>query len=125
MKYAHTYQINKNAFPSFWEKEHFQVALKRLDTSRMSPIDKALYENMLMRAKTVADKNQQILEAEKAKVADALKKEAVKNALLGGKLTIEDIALYNSVSIEFVKQTKKNLAISQKRKAKKNSNDEK
>lgn len=121
MKYAHTYDVNKGGFPQFWEKEHFQVALKRLDTSRMSPVDRALYENMLMRAKTVSDKNQQILEEERAKVTEMLKREAVKKLLLNGLLTIEQIAEVQDVSLDFVKRIKKNLAISQKRKSKKDN----
>lgn len=125
MKYAHTYDVTQGFFPKFWEKEHFQVALNRLDTSRMSSIDKALYENMLMRAKIVADKNQQILEEERTKVIETLKREAVKKLLLTELLTIEQIAEVQDTSVDFVKQVKKNLSISQKRKVKKAINQDK
>lgn len=120
MKYAHTYDVNKGGFPQFWEKEHFQVALKRLDTSRMSPVDRALYENMLMRAKTVAENQDKVLKEQTEKAVNEKVKKAVQNALTIGMGTPEQIASVLEVSIDFVKQVKKNLAISQRRKAKKN-----
>lgn len=120
MKYAHTFDVTKSVFPLFWEKEHFQVCLHRLDTSRMSSLDKALYENMQLRAKTVAEaEDKKIKEAEEKAVENA-KKEAVKNALLKGKLTMEEIAEMLLVPIEFVKKVKRNILVSQKRKTMKN-----
>jgi predicted transposase/invertase (TIGR01784 family) len=119
MKYAHTYDVSKNEFPLFWKKDYFQVALKRLDTSQMSSVDMALLENSIMRSKIVEDSNQQkIKEAEEKAVNEKVRK-SVQNAILEGKLTVEEIAEYNDISINFVKQIKKNLLISQKRKANK------
>jgi predicted transposase/invertase (TIGR01784 family) len=125
MKYAHTFDATKNVFPPFWEKEHFQVSLKRLNTSLMSPVDKALYENMLMRAKTIAEnEDKKVKEAEERGAIQKTKK-TIQNALLKGKFTIEDIAEMQEVSIEFVKQVKRNMLASQKRRAKKDTDSNK
>ena len=124
MKYAHRFNVNKDTFPPFWAKAHYEVALKRLNTSRMSPLDIALYENMLMRAKTVAESQDQKTKEEAEKAVKEKVKKAVQNALIMGIGTIEQIAKMQEVSIDFVKQVKKNWMISQKRKAKKNSNEQ-
>lgn len=124
MKYAHTYDVTKNEFPAFWGKDYFQAALKRLDTSRMSSVDMALLENSLMRNKTVEDSNQQKIKEAEEKAIENTKRELVKKAIERGKLSLEEIAEDNEVSIEFVKQLKKNLAISQRRKAKKGAKKE-
>ena len=119
MKYAHTFDTSKHVLPPFWEKEHFEAALNRLDTSKMSAIDKALFENMMMRVRTVAEHNQQNIKEAEEKAVENAKRETVKKALIGGKLTLEEIADYNDVSLDFVKQIKKNLAAAEKRKIKK------
>jgi hypothetical protein len=124
MKYAHTFDITKDDFPPFWDKDYYKIALKRLDSSRMSPLDRALLENTLMRIKTVADKNLQILEETKAKATETTKKEAIKKLLLMKLGTEAQIAEAQDVSIDFVKQVKKNLLTAQKRKAKKTKTDD-
>ena len=116
MKYAHTFIPLKQDFPPFWGKEHFKVPLMRLDTSRMSPVDKALLENTLMRIKTVEDSTSAKIEQEKLKAVESTKKEAVKKLLTMGLGTAEQIAEAQGVSLEFVMQVKKNLTIAQKRK---------
>ncbi len=120
MKYAHTFIPLKQDFPPFWEKEHFKVPLMRLDTSRMSPVDKALLENTLMRIKTVEDSTSAKIEQEKLKAVESTKKEAVKKLLTMGLGTAEQIAEVQGISLEFVIQVKKNLAIAQKRKTQNN-----
>jgi exosome complex RNA-binding protein Rrp42 (RNase PH superfamily) len=122
MKYAHTFDSVKDVFPQFWEKEHFQVALKRLNTAKMSPVDRALFENTLMRIKTVADAHQEEIKiaSEKAAVQaiENTKIATIQKSLLGGKLSIEEIADYNNVAVDIVKKIKKNMQLAEKRKAK-------
>lgn len=125
MKYAHTFDATKNVFPPFWEKEHFQVSLKRLNTSLMSPVDKALYENMLMRAKTVAEAEDKKAKEIEQKAIENTKRESVKKILLRGKASLEEIAEDLEVSVEFVKQIKQKLLVAQKRKDKKNNETDK
>ncbi len=113
MKYAETFNPAKDKYPPFWEKEFIKGALKRLDTSRMSPIEAAAYENWLLREKIVENKKEQTLAAErkKAKREGKIegKIEAVKKLLLRGKATIEEITEDIDVSIDFVKQIQDSL----------------
>ena len=138
MKYAHKFDPLKNTAPAFWDKDYFKVALQRLDTSKMSALDVALYENALLRAKTEADKAQQVMEEKvnkaveekvtqakklfkeeiKNEVQNELKTEAIKKQLLRGKLTIEEIAEDMEVNVDFVKSVEKSLKVVQKQKAK-------
>jgi hypothetical protein len=122
MKYAHKFDPLKNTPPSFWEKDFFKVALQRLDTSKMSPLDVALYENALVRVKAEAEKAQQVLneKVNKAKneIVNDLKTEAVKKMLARGKVTIEEIAEDLEVSMDFIKSIEKSLKIREKRKNK-------
>jgi hypothetical protein len=105
MKYAHQFDPFKSPQPKFWDKDFFKVALQRLDTSKMSPMEVAAYENALMRVHTVANKQQQIIEEalNKAKV------EGIKKMLLRGKATIEEIAEDMDATIAFVKEIQKSL----------------
>jgi hypothetical protein len=128
MKYAHKFDPLKNTAPAFWDKDYFKVALQRLDTSKMSALDVALYENALLRAKTEADKAQQVMEEKitqakklfkeeiKNEVQNELKTEAIKKQLSRGKLTIEEIAEDMEVSVDFVKSVEKSLKVVEKRK---------
>jgi predicted transposase/invertase (TIGR01784 family) len=125
MKYAHQFDPFKSKQPQFWEKEFFQVALHRLDTSKMSPMEVAAYENALMRVHTVANKQQQIVEEAlnkgeiKGKIEGEIKgkiegkiegkTEGIKKMLLRGKLTIQEIAEDMDVTIEFVKEIQQSL----------------
>jgi predicted hydrocarbon binding protein len=63
MKYAHKYDPAKDTLPPFWHKDFFKLALERLDTSRMSSLDIALYENALIRHRTVEQHNDKKLKA--------------------------------------------------------------
>jgi predicted transposase/invertase (TIGR01784 family) len=128
MKYAHKFDPMKDVLPPFWEKDFYQVPLKRLDTSKMSPLEAAAYENALMRHKVVVDHHEEKLkkavqeavqeETEKAKHD---KKEAIKRLLLRNKSTLEEIAEDMKVSIDFVKQVQLFLANSDKSEPKKHS----
>ncbi len=113
MKYAHKFNPDKDTFPPFWEKDFFQVALKRLDTSKMSPLDAALYENALVRHNIVMDHYEEKAEkaAEKAtKIAtEKTKTEAIKKLLALGLLSIEQIAEVQDITEDFVKKVQESL----------------
>jgi hypothetical protein len=137
MKYAHKFDPMKDVLPPFWKKDFYQVPLKRLDTSKMSPLEAAAYENALMRHKVVVDHHEQELKkavaeavekavseaVEKAveTTAEGLKKETVKKGLLMGLGTIPQIAEMLGVSVDFVKQVQLSLENSDKPKPKKRS----
>ena len=126
MKYAHKFNPDKDTLPPFWEKDFFQVALKRLDTSKMSPMDAALYENALVRHNIVMDHYEEKAEkaAEKAakKAAEKTKMEAIKKGLKMGLLTNEQIAEMQEVSLDFIKKVQESL--NKPKKNKKNKYDE-
>jgi predicted transposase/invertase (TIGR01784 family) len=122
MKYAHKFDPTKDTLPPFWHKDFFKVALERLDTSKMSAMDVALYQNALMRVRTVAlhreEEMKQATEKAAEKAAEKAKTEAIEKLLLRGKATLEEIAEDINVPLEFVKTVEKNLKAEQKRKAK-------
>ncbi len=118
MKYAHQFDPFKSPLPKFWEKDFFKVALQRLDTSKMSPMEVAAYENALMRVQTVANKQQQILEEtlNKGKLEGELetKTQAIKKGLQMGIFTTQQLAELQGVSIDFVENIQKSLAMPEK-----------
>lgn len=131
MKYAHSFNPkDKKKHPPFWENEFYQMALNRLDLSRMSPIEISLYESSLIRDIVVQEKinkdiqtavdaalklkEQEIQSKEqeiqsKEQEIQRLKTETVKKQLLRGKLTVEEIAEDVGVPIDFVLGIQKNL----------------
>jgi predicted transposase/invertase (TIGR01784 family) len=107
MKYAHKFKEGESV--PFWSNDYYKSALDSLNTSSMSPIDKALYASSLVRAQVV--ENKQKKDIEKA-VEDTKEKtifKSVEKALLIGRLTNEDIAELNDVSVDFVKKIKQKL----------------
>jgi hypothetical protein len=114
MKYVHKFDPIRDTLPNFWDKDFFKIALQRLDTSKMSPMEVAAYENQLMRVKTVANKTQQMLEEERNKEGVKAKTDAIKKGLLIGILTPEQIADMQDVTIAFVKQVEKSLTAPEK-----------
>jgi ribosomal protein S5 len=114
MKKAHTIDISNAAIiPPFWKKEWLHSILGELNLSTMSPQSRALFNISVARVMAINDefereqkKAQKRGEKEGAKQA---KIEAIEKALKAGKLTIEEIAAYNSVSVNFVLQIKANL----------------
>jgi predicted transposase/invertase (TIGR01784 family) len=81
MKYAHKFDPFKNQLPDFWDKDFFKIALQRLDTSKMDPLEVAAYENNLMRIRTVAQHNdKKIKEAVQEAVQIALEQAAKEKA---------------------------------------------
>ncbi len=134
MKYAHQFDPIKNPSPKFWEKDFFKIALQRLDTSKMSPMEVAAYENQIMRVQTVANKQQQVIEEARnkgknegkiegkleGKIEGKLegKIEGIKKILLRGKATIEEIADDMDVTIDFVKKIQNSIHTPEKKNAK-------
>ncbi len=89
-------------FPAFWTEEWLETAIKELDIRAMSPEKRMIYE-MTIAANAVAVDNEQ-------KKIETVKTQAVKKALNRGKLTIEEIAEDNEVSVDFVIDIQQGLA---------------
>ncbi len=118
MKYAHKFDPIKNTAPTFWEKDYFKIPLQRLDTSKMSPLEVALYENAILRAQTEANKVLKDMNEKVTKAIDTSKTESIKKGLAMKVLTIEQIAEMQDVSVDFVKTIQKSLSVIEKRKNK-------
>lgn len=81
-------------YPQFWDEEWLNVAIQELDKKAMTPEQRLGYE-MAISANALAIKNEN-------KKITTIKIEAVTNALKRGKLSIEEIAEDNNVSIDFI-----------------------
>lgn len=96
-------------FPQFWNEEWLEAAIKELDTRAMTPEKRMAYEMTLSaNALAVENENRKIQEAELR-----VKTETVTKALRGAKLTIEEIAEYSGVSVDFVLEIQRGLAQNQ------------
>lgn len=85
-------------YPQFWDEEWLNVAIQELDKKAMTPEQRLGYEMAISaNALVVKNENKKIQKAE-----ETLKIEAVKKALKRAKLSIEEIAEDNDVSIDFV-----------------------
>ena len=97
----------------FQDENYFEIAMSRVNTSKMTPLEIALYENSIMRDKVVADHNKKAFDKAKKKgiegIQKYLKTESVKKALFMGVFSIEHIAEVLEVPIKFVKQVEKSL----------------
>ncbi|MEZ0538078.1 hypothetical protein [Fibrella arboris] len=94
-------------YPAFWNEEWLRRAIEELDTRRMTPEERAYFAR-------VTAANAEAVKAEKQKIQEAeaaLKAEAVTNALKRGKLTIDEIAEDNAVSVAFVLDIQRRLSI--------------
>ncbi|AQG79216.1 Rpn family recombination-promoting nuclease/putative transposase [Spirosoma montaniterrae] len=89
-------------FPAFWNEEWLQVAIQELDKRALTPEQRLSYE-MTISANALAVKNEQ-------RKIQKIKTKAVARALNRGKLTIEEIAEDNDVSVDFVLQVQQELA---------------
>lgn len=89
-------------FPKFWSEEWLKKAISEVDLRNMTAEQKLAYE-MAISANALAVKNEtkKIKEAEERKEIE-VKTETIKQMLLSGQLTLEDIAKYSSTSIAFV-----------------------
>jgi membrane-associated HD superfamily phosphohydrolase len=119
MKYAH--RINPkdaNQIPPFFSEEWLAEAVKKLDTSKMSPDQLAMYHITMVRARTILDyeekkrnedrqkMRQEVKEEVKQEVKEEVKqevKEEVKQEVLMEQQAQTIIKLYKKgVSIDFI-----------------------
>jgi hypothetical protein len=104
MKTIHTV-TQPTQFPKFWNEEWLKIAIDELDRRKMTPDERASFEILVAR-------NAEAVKAESRKIKEAL---ALKNietiikALKRGKLSIEEIAEDNGVTVDFVIDLQKKL----------------
>jgi predicted transposase/invertase (TIGR01784 family) len=97
MKNLHNF-TETSQFPKFWDEEWLKKAISEVDLRNMTPEQKLAYE-MTLSANALAVKN------ENKKIKEARleeKRNAVVKALKRGKLSIEEIAEDNDISVDFV-----------------------
>lgn len=99
MKTLHTTEPAQ--YPAFWNEEWLRRAIDELDTRKMTPEERAIFAR-------VTAANAEAVKAEKKRIED-VKTAAIQKALGSGKLTIEEIADINDVSIDFVLSVKQQL----------------
>lgn len=97
-------------FPKFWNEKWLKKAISEVDLRNMTPEQKLAYE-MAISANALALKNEnkKIQDARKEENL-AVKTESIKKLLKRGKLSIEELAEDNDVSIDFVLNVQKNLS---------------
>lgn len=93
MKIIHTI-TEPIQFPQLWDEKCLRMAIDEIDTRSMTPDELYHYE------KTLAQ-NAQVVWDERRKI-DKVKTSAIKKALVGGKLTIDEITDYWDVTTDFV-----------------------
>ena len=113
MKNLHKAKTPKQ-YPQFWNEEWLDVAIKELETKKLTPEQRFAYEMTISKnavilrseekkIKKAVDKAVEIAEEKARKSAFlALKTESVKKAIQRAKLTIQEIAEDNDVTIDFV-----------------------
>jgi hypothetical protein len=93
-------------FPTFWNEDWLKKAISELDIRNMTPEQKLAYEMAISaNALAVKNENKKIEEAKRILII-----EAVTKALKRGKLSIEEIAEDNNVTIDFVLSVQKQLS---------------
>ena len=98
-------------FPQFWNEEWLKIAIDELDSRKMTPDEKASLEILIARnAESVRAENKKIKEAREAENL-AVKTETVTKMLLAGKFSLDEIADFNSVSVDFVIKVQQKLSI--------------
>ena len=115
MKNAHTIDLGNQAnIPAFWKKSWYRNTIKELNLSKMSSENRLIYELAAARAAATAAQDAIDVKRRDAEVTEAVTKEVTKEvtnklkiefinkALKRGKLSIEEIAEDNDVSIDFV-----------------------
>lgn len=101
MKTIHTVQ-EPTQFPAFWTEEWLQVAIDELSKRNMTPEERFAYV-------VTMSNNAEAVRQEKKRTEQAIseaKAEAVRRALRGGKLNVEEIAEYNGVPVDYVLKLK-------------------
>jgi hypothetical protein len=97
------HKVTKSSqYPQFWNEEWLQAAIHEVDKKAMTQEQRLAYE-MTISANALAIKNEN-KKIQKARELEnmTVKSNAVKKALLNGKLSISEIADYNDVSTDFV-----------------------
>ena len=97
MKTIHTF-TQPTQFPKFWNEEWLKIAIDELDRRKMTPDERASFEILVAR-------NAEAVKAESRKIKEALASkniEIIIKALKRDKLSIEEIAKDNGVSVDFV-----------------------
>lgn len=92
MKTLHT-ATEPTQYPEFWNEEWLRRAIKELNTRQMSPEERAAFTRFVAR-------NAETVNADRRRV---------EKALMGGKLTVEEIADYLDLDLDFVLRTKEGL----------------
>jgi predicted transposase/invertase (TIGR01784 family) len=109
MKNLHTV-TEISQFPKFWNEDWLKKAISEVDLRNMTAEQKLSYEMTISaNALAVKNENKKIYDAEKRK-ENAVKTEAVLKALKRAKLSIDEIAEDNNVSIDFVLDIQKQLS---------------
>ncbi len=105
MKNLHKAKSPKQ-YPQFWNEEWLDVAIKELDTKKLTPEQRFAYEMTISKNAVILKNEEKKIKAaeEKAKIIAEknLKTESVKKAIQRAKLTIQEIAEDNDVTIDFV-----------------------
>ena len=103
MKNAHTIDISDTLnIPPFWQKEWLQNILSELNLSTMSAKNRALFNISLARVMAIQDEFEREQKKAEKRGEKKAKTDAVEKALKRGKLTAEEIAEDNNVSVSFV-----------------------
>lgn len=92
MKTLHT--TKPTQYPAFWNEEWLKRAIDELDTRKMTAEERAYFAR-------VTAANAEAVKAEQKRI-EAVKENTIKRLLLQGKLSVEDIADANDVSIDTV-----------------------
>lgn len=101
MKNLH--KVTKSSqYPQFWNEEWLQAAIHEVDKKAMTQEQRLMYE-MTISANALAIKNEN-KKIQKARELEnkMVKSNAIKKALLSGKLSVDEIADYNDVAISSV-----------------------
>ena len=109
MKNLHKAKTPKQ-YPQFWNEEWLDVAIKELDTKKLTPEQRFAYEMTISKNAVILRNEEKKIKAavdkaeEKARESTylAIKTESVKKAIQRAKLTIQEIAEDNDVSVDFV-----------------------
>lgn len=92
MKTLHT--TKPTQYPAFWNEEWLRRAIDELDTRKMTAEERAYFAR-------VTAANAEAVKAEQKRIEE-VKENTIKRLLLQGKLSVEDIADANDVSIDMV-----------------------
>lgn len=100
MKTLHTV-TEPTQYPPFWNEEWLKRAIDELDTRKMTPEERFQFAR-------ITAINAEAVNAEK-RMIEEIKVNAIKKALSRGKLSIEEIAKDNDVSVDLVLDVQKQL----------------